>query len=199
MSCQNPRTPLTMIKGRTFSKVVRWEAGPVVYKVITNITKAGPAVVTAASHGIVDGWRVAITDVVGMDQINAAHNPPRTNEFLRATYIDADSFSLNAVDSQSFDTYVSGGLVRYNTPVDLSAATAQLVVKDMLGGTTLLTLANGVEVVVDDAAKTITVTVDAAAVSALTFSSGVYELAATIGSVVTVLLEGDIEVLEGVS
>lgn len=78
-------------------------------KTITGITKAGPAVVTAAAHGFSNGDTVLIQNVVGMTEVdedlflvaNAA-----TNTFSLQTTEGVD------VDSTDFSTYISAGTVR---------------------------------------------------------------------------------------
>ncbi len=53
---------ITITRGDTYSLVLRWEVLPFVYKVISAITKAAPASITATGHGLVDGWRAAVVD-----------------------------------------------------------------------------------------------------------------------------------------
>ena len=48
---------LSIIQGDTFSQIIRWETEPIVYSPITGITQAAPAVITATSHGVPNGWR----------------------------------------------------------------------------------------------------------------------------------------------
>jgi hypothetical protein len=68
---------------------------------ITNITQANPAVVTSTLHGLSTGNLVTISDVSGMTEINDETSP--------ITVIDADSFSLDDIDSTAFTAYTSGG------------------------------------------------------------------------------------------
>jgi hypothetical protein len=194
-------TDITIEKGSTFSRVLRWETTPLIYKPISGITKAGPAVVTATGHGVVDGWRVAIVSVVGMRQINAKNWPLRPTDFRRATYIDANSFSLNDVNSSGYDAYTSGGLVVYNTPVDMASFTARMQVRSTVdAATTLLSLTESAGIAINNSAKTITLTVSATATAALTFCSGVYDLEmVSQGGVVTKLLSGNVLVLPEVT
>lgn len=70
-------------------------------RTITGISKANPAVVTCPSHGFTTGMRVRITDVAGMTEVNLMN--------FTITVIDANSFSLDGIDSTSYTTYTSGG------------------------------------------------------------------------------------------
>jgi hypothetical protein len=74
-------------------------------KTITAITKANPAVVTSAAHGLLDGMVVTIAGVTGMTEINGTY-------YL--TGVTANTFSLLTLDgvqvnSTAFTTYASGG------------------------------------------------------------------------------------------
>lgn len=126
----------TITQGSTFQHDVRWSAPFYVYKPITAITQAGPAVITSTAHGILDGWQVAIVSVKGMTQINAS-NPPKLTEFVRATVTDADTIKLNTVNSATYKPYTSGGYVQYLSPVDLTGFTARMEIKDKIGGVIL--------------------------------------------------------------
>lgn len=75
---------------------------------ITAITKANPAVVTAASHGYSNGQQAIISGAVGMAEVNG-----RTFIVQNVT---TNTFSLQylggaAVDSTAFSTYISGATV----------------------------------------------------------------------------------------
>lgn len=69
---------------------------------ISNVTKANPAVVTSAAHGLKTGSVVFIDGVVGMTQLNG-------NNYV-ITVIDANNYSLNGINSTNYTTYVSGGM-----------------------------------------------------------------------------------------
>lgn len=129
---------LSITQGSTFQHVVRWGAAPYVYAPITGITQAAPAVVTATGHGVLDGWQVAIVSVKGMGAINAQNTPPKDSDYVRATVVDANTLSLNDVNSALFKAYTSGGYVQYFTPVDLTGFTARMEVKDKVGGNVLV-------------------------------------------------------------
>ena len=201
MSCETE--DLVIRRGATFTRVVRWESTPLVYKAITGITKAAPAVVTATGHGVPDGWRVAIVSAGGMREINAKHNPPWDGEFRRATVLTSDTISLNEVNSAGFTTYTSGGYVQYYTPIDLTGYTARMKIKDRVGGTVLISLATGGSgIVVDNSAKTITITIAASVTELATWTEGVYDLemvSSDVVPVVTELLAGTVTVSDEVT
>jgi len=155
-------TDFTILQGKTFTRVVRWEALPFVYKAISAITKAAPAVVTAPLHGVPTGWRVAVVSVQGMEEINAS-NPPKEREFVRATALTSDTLELNSVNSADYTAYTSGGYVQYYTPVDMAGFTARMQIKTKVGGTVLASTDiddapnNVISITIDNSGKTITV------------------------------------------
>jgi len=77
-------------------------------KTITGATQASPVVITSASHGLSNGDRVRITDVVGMTSLN-------NNEYVVALST-TNTFALtdaqgNDIDGTGFTAYSSGGEV----------------------------------------------------------------------------------------
>lgn len=190
----------TIRQGATFSSVLRWEASPIVYRPITAITQSAPVRITCPSHNVPQDWRVAIVSVRGMTQINASSTPPKDRDFHRVTVVDADTLELNAVNSADFRPYTAGGYVMYNTPVDLSGFTARMSVKDKVGGTELFRLdtTNG-RIVLDNAAKTITLTIASVDTAAIAWTKGVYDLELVSGGVVETLLSGRINVVREVT
>lgn len=73
-------------------------------KVISAISQANPAVVTANSHGFSTGEQVYINSVAGMTELNGKR--------FTVTRIDANTFSLQGVDSTSYMPYSSGGVAQ---------------------------------------------------------------------------------------
>ena len=71
---------------------------------ISGATQANPCVVTATAHGLSTGDRVQISGVSGMDELNGG--------VFIVTSVDADSFSLDGVNSTNFGAYTSGGTVK---------------------------------------------------------------------------------------
>jgi len=192
---------LTIKQGSTFTRVLRWESPPYLYKAITGITRGAPAVVTATGHSIPDGWRVAVVSVKGMTQINAKKAPPIDSDYVRATVIDANSVELNEVNSTDYGNYTSGGYLQLLTPVDLSGYTGRMKIKDKVGGTVLAstevadTPADVITITLDNVGKTITVQIAADDTAAFTWTKGVYDLEMVSGTgVVTDLLQGKVTV-----
>lgn len=195
MSCAEQN--LTIVKGKTFSCIVRWETSPIVYKAITGITNAAPAVITVPGHAVPNGWRVAIVSVQGMEEINAENSPPRANDYHKATFIDANTISLNDVNAADFCPYTSGGYVQYNMPYELVGYTARMQVRPSYTSDTILlelTTTNG-RIIIDEPNKTIELRVDAADTEALTWKYGVYDLEmVSPAAYVVQLLRGNINV-----
>lgn len=77
-------------------------------KAITGISKANPAVVTAAGHGLADGDVVRIAGVDGMTEVN--------DGLYVVENVDADTFELVDVDSTAYGTFSgTGGTVEKAT------------------------------------------------------------------------------------
>lgn len=168
---------LVIRQGKTFRLVVRWENDKLIYKPITGIDQAAPARITAVGHGIPDGWNVAVTAVKGMVQINAPNTPPKDKDYLPATPVTADVLEINKVNAAEFSAYRSGGYVQYYEPRSLAGVTGRMKIKDRVGGTVLyeLTSANS-RIVVDDASKTVTLTISAADTETFDWTKGTYDL-----------------------
>lgn len=196
-------TDLTIIKGSTFSRVLRWESLPFVYTPITAITKAAPCTVTAAGHPLVSGQRAAVLSAGGMRQINARRSPPAQSDFHKVTFVSSSQVSFNDIDSSGFTPYTSGGFLCSYTPVSLAGYAARMKIRSTPADTTVLaSLVSPTDIVLDDAAHTITLTIAASATAAYTFSAGVYDLEMVSGDatpVVTKLLSGNVFVLDEVT
>ena len=194
-------------QGKTFTLVLRWETEPVIRKAITGISFAGGSPrITAAGHGVPDGWRCTLYGVKGPKQLNAENNPPRSDDYHAATVLDADTIELNEINpydeqGNEWPAYVSGGFLQYNTPMDLTGYTARLAVKDKIGGTVLLSLTteNG-GIAIDNTKKTITLTVAATETDDFTWTRGVYDLEMVSPTgVVTALISGSVSISKEVT
>lgn len=192
-------TDITLVKGKTFSRVLRWETHPIVYKAITGVANSAPVEITAVGHGLVDGWRAAVVSVQGMREINAKVSekgrPPSAGEFHKATVVDVDTITFNDINSLDFAAYQSGGALLYYTPVDLTGFVARFQVRTSLEdtGTPLISLTSPTDIVIDNTAKTITFTISATITEAIDWTDAVYELEMeSSGGVVTQLLKGSV-------
>jgi tRNA threonylcarbamoyladenosine modification (KEOPS) complex Pcc1 subunit len=183
-------------QGSTFTEVLRWESSKKVYKPITGITNAAPTVVTATDHGVPDGWRIKITNVGGMTDINSAE------VYHQATKVDTNTIELNAVNSLGYKVYTSGGVVEYNEPIDLTGYTARMQIREKVDSTTTikeLTTENG-GITLDITNSKITVTISATDTAAFTFASAVYSLELVSSTnVVTPLINGNISLVREVT
>jgi hypothetical protein len=185
---------LCIIQGSTFSKVLRWGQSTKTYKAITAITRAAPAVVTATGHGIPNGWPVLINNVEGMEEINSTTH-------RKATVLTVDTIELNEVNAAGFTAYEDGGVVEYNTPVDLTGFTARLQMRSSLNDETVqmeLTTENG-GISISTANYTITLNISAADTADIDWTTAVYSLEMISGSVVTQIAEGSVTVSKEVT
>jgi type V secretory pathway adhesin AidA len=123
-----------------------------------------------------------------MKEINSAET------YHTVTANTADSVTINAVNSLAYTDYVSGGVLEYNEPCDLTGITARMQIREKItSATTLieLTTENG-KIVIDNTFKTITLVLSATDTSAFTFSSAVYSLELINGTEVTPFIFGSI-------
>ena len=194
---------LTIQQGRTFSLALRWESPPVVYRHITAIAQTAPARLTVPTHGVPDGWRVAITNVKGMTEINAEANKLTSRDYHQTTVIEANTLDINDINAAGFKPYTGGGYIQFNTPVDLTGFKARMTIKNRVGGTVLCTLTTENDgIAIDAAAKLITLNISAVDTAAMTFTTGVYDLELVSGAtpaVVTALLSGRVTVTKEVT
>lgn len=179
---------LKVYQGSTFEEIFRWESYIKVYKPITNITKTAPIVITATGHGVPIGWRVKVSNVTGMTQMNS------TSTYHIVTDADTNTITINEINAVGYSDYISGGILEYNEPKSLAGLTARMQIRAKVTSTdTLLELTteNGM-IILNDVNKTITVTIPAATTELLTFKSAVYSLELVDGAVVTPFIYGNI-------
>lgn len=195
------KTNLTIKQGETFEQVVRWETQPLIYRPITGIARSAPVSITCPSHGVPNGWMVAVRDVVGMTELNAAENPPLDTDYRPATVIDANTIELNEVSSALFKAYRSGGALVYYTPKNLTGFTARMTIRDRIGGTVLAELTSAdSEILINTANFTITVVIAPAVTAAFAWTKGVYDLEMVSPSgTVTRILSGNIHLSKEVT
>lgn len=186
---------LKIYQGSTFKEVLRWESANKAYAPITGITKAAPMVVTSTAHGIPAGWRVKVTNVTGMTDINS------TDVYQTVSVSATNTITFNDVNSLGFKDYVSGGVLEYNAPNNLLAVTARMQIRAKLDSTTFideLTTENG-KVIVDNTAKTITILLTDTITSAYTFSSAVYSMELIVSGEVVPFIYGDVSLIKEIT
>lgn len=182
-------------KGATFVKRFMWDNSVLVSTAITAITKAAPAVVTSTSHGLVTGWRAAVVSAGGMSAINSQNYPPQTSDLRVVTVVDVNNIKLDEVNSADFTAYTSGGFLISRQAVSLAGVTATMNIRTApQSGTILKTLTSSpaAGIVIDDSAKTITVTFDT---EAETWDYGFFDLEITQASgVIVEIAAGTIQI-----
>ncbi|MDR0362494.1 MAG: hypothetical protein LBJ46_07425 [Planctomycetota bacterium] len=190
------REDIVILRGKSWNLMVRWEEEPIVYKPISGIERSAPVRLVVPGHELPDGWRAAVVSVVGMREMNAAHDPPWVMDHHVATVIDADTIEFNSVNSSRFHPYVSGGYLRYLTPVELTGYTARMAIKTGFSGEELfrLTTENG-GIVIDSAGCTINLRITAEDTETFLWRAGVYdvEMVSPVGEV-SLLIAGRITV-----
>jgi hypothetical protein len=182
-------------QGSTFREVLRWESSTKTYVPISAISKTAPVVVTAVDHGAPVGWRAKVTGVQGMKEINDAEN------YRVITATAANTVTINSINATNYTTYTSGGVLEYNTPVDLAGYTARMQIRPTLASTTIiqeLTTANG-GVVIDNVLKTITLLISASQTTVLNFSTAVYSLELVAGTEVVPFCGGNVTLVPEVT
>lgn len=181
-------------QGSTFQEVLRWESATKVYVPITNITKTAPMVVTADSHGVTPGWRVKITGSTGMKEVNS-------DEYKIATSVTANTVTFNAVNALGYSTYLGGGVLEYNQPVDLAGTTARMQIRERIDSDQVIhemATENG-GIVVDNTTKTIVLGIDAVTTAGFNFNTAVYSLELVNGVTVTPFSNGTITLVREVT
>lgn len=174
-------------QGSTFTEILRWESPTKVYKSISSISKTAPIVITAVAHGIVVGWRCKVSNVLGMKEINS-------DEYIQATSVTSDTITINSINAVGYTSYISGGILEYNQPEDLSTYTARMQIREKPSSTVVLlelTSSNG-GIILNNTLKTITLNISASATAALSFKYAVYSLELVSGDIVVPLLYGSL-------
>ena len=159
-------------QGGTFKQTLRWESSTKVYAPITGISNTAPVVITAPSHGAPEGWRVKITNVGGMKELNSV------DKYHTATGTTTNTVTINAINAISYTPYISGGILEYNKPIDLTGVFARMQIRLKVDSPTHileLTTTNG-GLLVDSALGTITMLISNTSTAAFTFISAVYGL-----------------------
>jgi hypothetical protein len=176
---------LKVYQGSTFRQVLRWESSTKVYVPITNITRSAPVVITAPSHNLPLGWRARVTNAGGMKEINQL-------DYQTATEVTGSTVVFNQINSLAYTAYTGGGVLEYNTPVNLAGYTARMQIREKLASNvvvhTLTTENSGI--VLDNNVKTITLTIPDEVTTLFSFASAVYGLELMLGGEVIPFASG---------
>jgi len=186
---------IKIYQGSTFKEVLRWESATKGYAPITGITKAAPVVITSVGHIIPVGWRVKVTNVLGMKEINSSD----TYKYITGT--TADTLTINDVNSLAYTDYTSGGVIEYNVPNNLFGVSARMQIREKLTSDTILeelTTENG-KIVTDNVSKTITILLSDTITSAYTFSTAVYSMELIVSGEVVPFIYGDITLVKEIT
>lgn len=178
MSGSLPILSLCITKGETVAIPLRIETETLTYKTITGVSQSGPVAITAAAHGLTDGWPAALMNIVGPVELNAEENPPEEAAYRPVTVVDANTVQFNGINSAGYRTYVSGGQLVYHAPLDLTAySIARMSVKDRVGGTEILLFStDDATLEIDSATQTLWVRLSDEASAAITASDGVFDI-----------------------
>ena len=186
-------------QGTTFKQVYRWETDTKYYANIQSISKSAPCIITtSAAHSIPPGWRIKITNVGGMKEINSASD----DDYYFNNAVTASTITINSINSTGYTTYTSGGTVEYYAPYPLQYYSAVLQIRANVNSDAIILALNssaGGGIVLDTTTSTITVTLTAQQTALFDFTTAVYgmELTDTSG-VVTPFITGNITVVKDV-
>lgn len=185
-------------QGSTFQEVYRWESQTKVYKPIENITKAAPCIITTTGyHDMPPGWRFRVVGAGGMKEINSV-----SDSYYTATDTIGNVIELNSINSLQYTAYTTGGIIEYNTPVDISTLKARLQIRKTTASTDVIYQATSDtgQIVLSDTYKTITLTIPASVTAGFTFATAVYsmELYDTAGRVIP-FLTGNLTLVQEVT
>jgi hypothetical protein len=97
-------------------------------KGITGATQANPCVLTVPGHGLTTGRIIQVESAGSMTQLN--------NKMYTVNVIDANTISLDGVNSTAYTAYTSGGAIAYG---NFYAAKESTRMRDFTSGTALAT------------------------------------------------------------
>lgn len=184
-------------QGSTFQEVYRWETQTKVYAPIQSISKAAPCVITTAqNHTMPNNWRFKVVGAGGMKEINNVGD-----NYHIATATTSNTITINQVNSLQYTTYTSGGVVEYNDPVDLSTYSARMQIRESVDSSSFIYEATsaGGQIVLDNALKTITITLLGNVTSQFTFTTAVYSVELFSGNNVVPFLVGNLTLVREVT
>jgi hypothetical protein len=165
-------------QGSTFEETLRWESETKQYMPISAITQAAPCVITTSgTHSVPLNWRVRVTGVNGMKDINTVAD----DAYYLVASKTSNSVTLNQVNSAAYGAYASGGILSWNTPIPLTGYTALMQIRETLESTAViaeLSTANN-RIIIDPINFTVLIKLPATITGTFTFDSAVYSMELT--------------------
>lgn len=123
----------TIKKGETYRCTYRPETQTQRYVEIAGISLTAPALIDAPAHGMVEGWRFAITGAKGLTQLNAEMDSsgflPREQDYFQGQVVDTDTIKIDEVNATAFPPYIGGGILQYGAPMDLNACSIRAQIR----------------------------------------------------------------------
>jgi hypothetical protein len=169
-----PAINLTITKGKTFSFGYLYADDAKTFKNITAMPQLAPVQLTVPGHGIPDGWPVQISGVKQPGELNTGDG-----EYRLATVVDANTIELVNESAYDWRAYSAGGMVVFNTPIDLAGWTCRAQVRDKIGGTLLFSWhsdpAQNPDGLIVLSGASVTFNIDAATTAAMLWSKGTYD------------------------
>lgn len=166
--------PLNLIRGATHRDTRRFMQPQREYREISAITPSAPLRIAVPGHGLLGDWLIWIAGVAGFPDLNRV---PGRQLAHRAEVIDEDTLEINSLSGVGLTP--AGGQVIYQPPVDLTGASARLVVREREdGGNELLSLASG-DGIAAGAPGTLVVALSAEETAAISWTAGWYHLDVT--------------------
>lgn len=191
MSCESQDFEIK--QGETLSLPFFWYDGDPVVVAISAVALGYPPVLTATAHGLPGNKTPAqIVSVGGATDLNTDDG-----ETVYAFALTSNTFSLPDINAAGMPSYTSGGFLVYRAPKNLTGYTARLQIRPAVNSATVLfemTSANG-DIVLGGTEGSATLTLTATQTSALTFSSGVYQLELVSAGAVVKRLAGGVVTL----
>lgn len=197
-------TPLdvTVTRGKTFDYGMLYAESHMSYVALTAIVSKTPVRITAAAHGVPDGWPVEINAVKAPTELNTQPDTP-----IIATVVDTDTLEFNDLNGAAWKSLSGTGTVSFRTPFDLTGCEARAQVRDKVGGELLFSWhsnpANSPDgaIELNVATSQIILKMTAAVTAALEWTKGVFdvELITPGGSVLAVTAISKITVADEVT
>jgi hypothetical protein len=193
------RINLRVYQGSTFNETYRWESSTKTYSPISTIDRSAPCVIqlVAGSPKPPVGWRIRVTGVQGMREMNS----PNEESYYLVTGIANDNLTINSVDSTNYSAHTTGGIVSWNTPVPLAGYTAKMQIRESIGTPLILelTTANG-GIVLDTVNYTIRILMTSQQTALFNFPVALYslELTDTLGAI-NIFMTGSVTLVQEIT